>query len=219
MLPARSRPLKGERLAIVTNGGGPGVLATDALIEGGGRLAELSPETVQKLDGALPATWSRANPLDVIGDAGADRYAAALQGVLEDKNIDAVLVLQVPTAISSSTETAKAVVRGAAGSDKNILTSWLGEKAVRANSAAHSAATRAYRRPGRRGASSAGAGRTGFAAWIGTAAETATGGGGQVFSPSRTTVIARCTTSSKSSTTVPSLPGVSSFIRLTRLVP
>ena len=82
-----------DRLAIVTNGVGLGVLATESLIELGGRLAELSPETIAALDGKLPSTWSRGNPVDIIGDAPPERYEAALEEVIKDPNVDAVLVL------------------------------------------------------------------------------------------------------------------------------
>src|SRR5216683_2695268 len=88
---ARSPGLTGERLAIVTNGGGPGVMAVDALAAGAGRLAELSARTIERLDAVLPATWSRGNPVDIIGDAPPERYAAALQIVLDDDGVDGVL--------------------------------------------------------------------------------------------------------------------------------
>src|SRR5262245_57835888 len=92
----RSRPIRGDRLAILTNGGGPGVMATDALIAGGGRLAQLSESTLAQLDAVLPNTWSHANPVDIIGDAPGERYAAALKVLLEDPGVDAVLVLHCP---------------------------------------------------------------------------------------------------------------------------
>jgi acetyltransferase len=117
----------GERLAILTNGGGMGVLATDTLIEQGGRMAELAPETIAKLDAVLPPTWSRSNPVDIIGDAPGARYADALEGVLEDEGVDAILVISCPTAMASSAEAAQAVVESARGRrDKLILTSWVG---------------------------------------------------------------------------------------------
>jgi acetyltransferase len=93
---ARTGPQQGDRLAILTNGGGPGVLATDALMDLGGRLAALSPETVARLDALLPKTWSRANPVDIIGDAPGGRYTAALDALLDDAAVDAVLVLNCP---------------------------------------------------------------------------------------------------------------------------
>ena len=81
---ARSAPVAGDRLAVVTNGGGFGVLATDALVDEGGRLAELSPETLARLDAVLPPTWSRGNPVDLVGDAPG-RRADALSVLFEDR--------------------------------------------------------------------------------------------------------------------------------------
>ena len=101
---ARMSSQRGNRLAIVTNGGGAGVLATDRLIEEGGRLATLGPDTIAKLNSVLPPTWSHANPIDIIGDADADRYANAVEILMEDANIDALLVAYCPTAIVSSDE-------------------------------------------------------------------------------------------------------------------
>ncbi len=125
---------RGERLAIMTNGGGPGVMAVDRLIDLGGTLAKLAPETIDKLDAVLPATWSRANPVDIIGDAPGSRYAAALEILLQAKELDAVLVMHAPTAIASSSEGARAVLdtlekmEGKHG--KYVLTNWMGEVAV-----------------------------------------------------------------------------------------
>ena len=107
---ARYSPQRGNRLAIVTNGGGAGVLATDRLIEEGGRLAALSPATIAKLDAVLPATWSHGNPIDIIGDADAARYAKALTIVMDDDDIDAAVVLYCPTAVASAADAAKGVV-------------------------------------------------------------------------------------------------------------
>ena len=89
---ARQQPPKGDRLAIITNAGGPGVMTTDALIARDGKLAKLAPETIEKLDAALPMFWSRGNPVDVLGDAPPERYAKALDIVMKDENVDAVLV-------------------------------------------------------------------------------------------------------------------------------
>jgi acetyltransferase len=105
----RLRLFPGKRLAILTNGGGIGVLAVDRLIDLGGVLAELSPETRARLDAVLPPTWSKANPVDIVGDADAGRYSAALVALLADTANDAVLVLNVPTALASPTATADAV--------------------------------------------------------------------------------------------------------------
>jgi acetyltransferase len=125
-------PPKGDRLAILTNGGGAGVMATDVLIDEGGRLAELSASTMAALDEVLPATWSCANPLDMIGDATAERYASALDLVMKDPNVDGVLVISCPTAVLSPIGVAKAVVRVVDGRrHPTLLTSWLGDGAAK----------------------------------------------------------------------------------------
>src|SRR6516225_4868915 len=105
----RLKPFPGQRLAILTNGGGVGVLAVDRLIDLGGVLAELSAETKARLDSLLPPTWSKSNPVDIVGDADATRYATALEALLTDAENDAVLVLNVPTALASPVATAQAV--------------------------------------------------------------------------------------------------------------
>jgi acetyltransferase len=128
---ATARPPKGDRLAIVTNGGGAGVMATDALIDLGGRLAGLAPETIAGLDRVLPPTWSHGNPVDIVGDAPASRYADALDLVMQDKGVDGVVVLNCPTAVAAPADAARAV---AAVIDKHrqptVLTSWLGDHAA-----------------------------------------------------------------------------------------
>jgi acetyltransferase len=108
------------------------VLATDAFAAGGGRLADLSEQTIRELDAILPATWSRANPVDIIGDAPAARYAAALRILLKDPGVDAVLAMYAPNALISSDEVARAVAEIAQHSDRTVLTSWLGLDAVAA---------------------------------------------------------------------------------------
>ncbi|HEY1438436.1 MAG TPA: bifunctional acetate--CoA ligase family protein/GNAT family N-acetyltransferase [Casimicrobiaceae bacterium] len=128
---ARTRPLFGDRLAILTNGGGPGVMATDALILGQGRLAEPSQETLHKLDAVLPATWSRGNPVDIIGDAPTERYAQSLQILFEDPQCDAVLFIHAPTAIVESSEIAAAVAPAIAKAPRNVLACWMGGDAVK----------------------------------------------------------------------------------------
>ncbi|HEX7968910.1 MAG TPA: bifunctional acetate--CoA ligase family protein/GNAT family N-acetyltransferase [Stellaceae bacterium] len=132
---ALTQPQYGDRLAILTNGGGPGVLATDDLIGMGGALAALSPETVKRLDAVLPRTWSRGNPVDIIGDADGRRYADALSILLEDENTDAVLVLDSPTALGDPAEAARAVIdtvaevrRRVGLHGRNVITAWLGEQ-------------------------------------------------------------------------------------------
>ncbi len=127
---ARSRPISGDRVVILTNGGGPGVLATDALIAAGGRLAELSPVTLERLSEHLPPMWSRGNPVDIIGDADSNRYVEALKILADDLNTDVILVMHVPTAIISSEEVARAVVAEIQGIKRPVLVSWMGTEAV-----------------------------------------------------------------------------------------
>jgi acetyltransferase len=133
---ARARPAAGDRLAILTNGGGLGVLATDDLIDCGGRLADLAPATIAALDHVLPPTWSHGNPVDIIGDATGERYAQALAILLTDPGLDAVLVLNCPVAVASGTEAATAVIgalggHAGAAPGRVVLTSWVGEGAAR----------------------------------------------------------------------------------------
>lgn len=122
------------RLAILTNGGGLGVLATDALIDEGGKLAELSEETVTALDANLPATWSRGNPVDIIGDAPGARYKAAMAALLADPANDAVLAMHCPVAVADPTEAATAVIEAAEAQDANrrrpVFAAWVGDLAV-----------------------------------------------------------------------------------------
>lgn len=129
---ARTQPLAPAAdtrgLLIMTNGGGPGVMAADALGLRGGKLATLAPATLQRLQAALPANWSHGNPVDIIGDAPVSRYVAAMQAVLEDDANDAVLFMHVPTAIVSATEIAKACAPLAKG--RRVLACWLGADAV-----------------------------------------------------------------------------------------
>ncbi|MDI1344043.1 MAG: acetate--CoA ligase family protein [Pseudolabrys sp.] len=131
---ARMAPQRGNRLAIVTNGGGAGVLATDRLIEEGGRLATLSPEVIGKLNAVLPATWSHANPIDLIGDADADRYAHSVSILMNDPGNDALLVAYCPTAIGSSADAAKGLIGAlsapGAAERKNVFVSWMGAATV-----------------------------------------------------------------------------------------
>ena len=133
---ARAHPLHGERLAIVTNGGGAGVLAADALAVAGGTLAPLEAATLARLDAALPATWSHANPVDIIGDAPVARYTAALQAVLDAPETDAVLFMHAPTAVVPSAEIAAACLPLMRAATKPVLTCWLGGTAVAAARAA-----------------------------------------------------------------------------------
>jgi len=122
---------KSDRLAIVTNAGGPGVMTTDALIARGGRLADLSPETIHALDQFLPECWSHGNPVDLVGDAPPERYSRALETVLKDKNVDAALVILTPLAMTDALATAQAVANLAVHSHKPVLTAWMGSRVVR----------------------------------------------------------------------------------------
>ena len=127
----------GERLAILTNGGGAGVLATDALVAARGQLAALSQTTVADLNRQLPATWSHGNPVDIIGDASGKRYGDALTTLIGDSEIDAILVLNCPTALAQPEDTARAVIDTVAGAEpaalrgRNVITAWLGEYSAR----------------------------------------------------------------------------------------
>lgn len=130
---AMSATPAGDRIMILTNGGGAGILATDALVDAGGRLADLSEGTRKRLDAVLPATWSHANPVDIIGDAPPTRYAAAMEPLLEDEGSDAIVVLSCPTAISAGADAARAVAQTLKDRSKPIFTCWLGgETAVHA---------------------------------------------------------------------------------------
>ena len=127
---AHAKPLHGDRLAIMTNGGGPGVLATDALVEEGGRLAGLSEAAMTKLDEVLPRNWSRGNPVDIIGDAPAERYAQTLDVLLKEPEADALLFIHAPTAIVPSAEIAAAVAPAIREAPRNVLACWLGGESV-----------------------------------------------------------------------------------------
>jgi acetyltransferase len=128
----RLRPFPGKRLAILTNGGGIGVLAVDRLGDHGGTLAGISPETMIQLEAMMPRIWSGANPVDIAGDADPARYANALEALLCDRDNDAVLVMNVPTALASADEAAKSVVAvtkqhcGAVFPAKPVLAVWVG---------------------------------------------------------------------------------------------
>ena len=121
----RRRPA-GPRLAILTNAGGPGVLATDALVRSGGQLAELSPSTQEALETVLPPHWSHGNPIDILGDADPERYGQAIAAALADPQSDGLLVVLTPQAMTDPTATAQRLVSLAAGSRKPVLASWMG---------------------------------------------------------------------------------------------
>jgi acetyltransferase len=127
----RGKIPKGARLGIVTNAGGPGVMATDSLIEHEGELAELSEETMALLNSNLPLSWSKSNPVDVLGDANSKRIAKAVQIVLNDKNADAVLVILTPQAMTNPTATAKEIAKLSSEFKKPILAAWLGGEKMR----------------------------------------------------------------------------------------
>ena len=129
----RFAPLERGRVAIVTNGGGAGVLAVDQLIDEGAELATLAPATIARMDAALPATWSRSNPVDIIGDAPPARYRAAIEAVADDAGVDAILVMNCPTAIADPSAAAQGVVdvtRNGRANGKPVLTCWLGKLAA-----------------------------------------------------------------------------------------
>lgn len=116
----------GPRLSIVTNAGGPGVLATDMLVECGAQLAVLSPETLTELNKVLPAHWSHSNPIDILGDADAPRYAAAVAVAARDPGADGVLVILTPQAMTDPIATADLMRTYAKMEGKPLLTSWMG---------------------------------------------------------------------------------------------
>lgn len=125
VLARQPRP-KGPRLTIVTNAGGPGVLATDALIEAGGQLAPLAESTVTAFNELLPPHWSHNNPVDILGDAGPDRYAKALEIAAADPNSDGMLVVLTPQDMTDPTQTAEALKKHAKIEGKPVLASWMG---------------------------------------------------------------------------------------------
>jgi acetyltransferase len=134
VLSRQPRP-RGPRLTIVTNAGGPGVLATDALIMGGGELAELTPATMEAYNAVLPATWSHNNPVDIIGDASPERYAKALQIAANDPNSDGMLVILTPQAMTDPTQIAEQLKPLAKQEGKPVLASWMGGVDVAAGEA------------------------------------------------------------------------------------
>jgi acetyltransferase len=134
VLAKQPRP-KGPHLAIFTNAGGPGVLATDALIMGGGELAEISNETMETLNTFLPTSWSHSNPIDIIGDADPERYAKALETVAKDPHSDGLLVILTPQDMTEPTQTAEKLVPYAKIEGKPVLASWMGGPDVAAGEA------------------------------------------------------------------------------------
>jgi acetyltransferase len=129
MLAKQPRP-RGPRLCIVTNAGGPGVLATDALVEGGGQLAELSEDIKAKLSSFLPAAWSHGNPVDVLGDADPERFAQAIEAVAQDPGNDGILAILTPQAMTDPEATAQKLSAFAQLAGKPLFTSWMGGASV-----------------------------------------------------------------------------------------
>ena len=121
----------GNRLAIITNAGGPGVMATDRAEEVGVRLAELGSSTMREMDELFPSHWSRANPVDILGDANPVRYADALRLCLKDSNVDGILIILTPQAMTKPTQVAAEVIEAVKGSHKPILAAWTGGERVR----------------------------------------------------------------------------------------
>jgi len=129
VLGKQPRP-KGPRLTILTNAGGPGVLATDSLVANGGELAKLSETTLQKLNEFLPAHWSHGNPIDILGDADSERYAKAIEIAAQDPNSDGLLVALAPQGMTNPSEIAQKLKPYAKSSGKPLLASWMGGNSV-----------------------------------------------------------------------------------------
>ena len=129
MLASGSR-IRKNRLAIITNGGGPGVMATDRAVEMDVKMAELGPATMKRLDGFLPDHWSHGNPVDILGDAGPERYRDAVDACMRDDNVDGVLVMLTPQAMTDPLSAAEGVMAGVNAHKKPVLTCWMGEKQV-----------------------------------------------------------------------------------------
>jgi len=122
--------VEGSRLGVVTNGGGPGVMAADRAADLRVTLAQLQENTLARLNEILPEHWSHADPVDILGDADADRYRASCEAVLKDPNVDGLLVLLTPQAMTDPTACAEGVVMAAKQSRKPVLACWMGEKQV-----------------------------------------------------------------------------------------
>lgn len=127
---ARARPVRGDRLAVLANGGGAGVMAADELQRAGGQLARLSQRTSERLCAMLPAGWRCGNPIDIQVDAPGKRYADALKLLVEDPDVDAVLVIHSPTALASAEEAAQAVIKAVREYGGSVLTCWAGAGSV-----------------------------------------------------------------------------------------
>jgi acetyltransferase len=129
-----TQPLpKGKRLAIITNAGGPGVMATDSLISHNGELSKLSFKSLAKLDMVLPSYWSKANPIDLLGDAKADRYKAAVETCLEDDGVDGLLIIYTDQAVAQPHQIAQTIVQTLKEKnveEKTVLTSFIGYESI-----------------------------------------------------------------------------------------
>jgi acetyltransferase len=121
---------RGKRLAIITNGGGPGVMAADHAADIDIPLAQLSTATMTKLGELLPPTWSRSNPIDILGDADPERYRIALQACIDDDGVDGVLAILTPQAMTDPTQAARTVIEISRNTDKPMVTCWMGEEQV-----------------------------------------------------------------------------------------
>ncbi len=128
-LAMQPRP-KGARMAVITNAGGPGIIATDALVYSGGKIAKLEKNTINQLNKFLPSAWSKNNPVDILGDATAEHYKKSLKIVLRDKNVDCVLIILTPQSMTDPTAVAKCLTELAKGNSKTILAAWMGGYAV-----------------------------------------------------------------------------------------
>ncbi|MEY3106302.1 MAG: hypothetical protein RIT35_468, partial [Pseudomonadota bacterium] len=115
-----------DRLVIITNAGGPGVMSTDRAEDVGIIMSELGPDSIDALNHALPVHWSHANPIDILGDATSERYQRALDICLKDKNVDGILVILTPQAMTNPTQVALSIIEGAKSSNKPVLASWTG---------------------------------------------------------------------------------------------
>ncbi len=135
VLGKQPRP-KGPRLTILTNAGGPAVLATDALVSNGGELAEISAESMKRLDEFLPPHWSHNNPIDVLGDADSERYSRALEIASQDPNSDGLLVILTPQGMTDASQIAEGLKPYAKQSGKPVLASWMGGSSIAAGEAA-----------------------------------------------------------------------------------
>ena len=128
-LASKFRP-QGKRLAIITNGGGPGAMAADRAGDMGIPLATLSPETMKALNASMPSTWSQSNPIDIVGDATPERYSNAILTVAQDEGVDGILVMLSPQAMTEPLEVAKGVIKVSEQTAKPILACWMGEDQV-----------------------------------------------------------------------------------------